>query len=127
MSTTRTERDSFGAIEVPADRLWGAQTQRSLEHFAISNERMPEDLIVVLARVKFACAGVNRNLGLLSEDKATAIIAAADEARTASFIPTMTSILASRPTMSFQPPCISPPRWAWSAESCRRWPGCARP
>ena len=79
MSTTRTERDSLGAIEVPADRLWGAQTQRSLEHFAISTERMPEDLIMALARVKSVCAGVNRDLGLLPEDKAAAIIAAADE------------------------------------------------
>ena len=41
--TTRTERDTFGPIDVPADRLWGAQTQRSMEHFAISGERMPPD------------------------------------------------------------------------------------
>ena len=79
MSTTRTERDSFGAIEVPADRLWGAQTQRSLEHFDISSERMPEEIILALATVKSACAGVNRELGLLPADKAAAIIAAAEE------------------------------------------------
>jgi len=79
MSTTRTEFDSFGAIEVPADRLWGAQTQRSLEHFDISNERMPEEIILALATVKSACALVNRQLGLLPADKATAIIAAAEE------------------------------------------------
>ncbi|MBL8405651.1 MAG: hypothetical protein JNL16_13985, partial [Dechloromonas sp.] len=48
---TRPERDSFGSIEVPADHLWGAQTQRSLEHFAISSERMPRNLIHALALV----------------------------------------------------------------------------
>jgi len=79
MSTTRTERDSFGSIEVPAERLWGAQTQRSLEHFDISSERMPEEIILALATVKSACALVNRELGLLPADKATAIIAAAEE------------------------------------------------
>jgi fumarate hydratase class II len=79
MRATRTEHDSFGAIEVPADRLWGAQTQRSLEHFAISSECMPEELIHALALVKSAGARVNRDLGLLPDDKATAIIAAAGE------------------------------------------------
>ena len=76
---TRTENDSFGPIEVPAERLWGAQTQRALEHFEISTERMPEELIVALAAVKRACAVVNRTLGLLPEDKAAAIETAADE------------------------------------------------
>jgi fumarate hydratase class II len=79
MTATRTEHDSFGAIEVPADRLWGAQTQRSLEHFAISGERMPEELVLALATVKSACAHVNRDLGLLAADKTSAIIAAAEE------------------------------------------------
>jgi len=79
MTVTRTEHDSFGAIEVPADRLWGAQTQRSLEHFAISGERMPEELVLALATVKSACAHVNRELGLLAADKTSAIIAAAEE------------------------------------------------
>ena len=79
MTATRTEHDSFGAIEVPADRLWGAQTQRSLEHFAISGERMPEELVLALATVKSACAHVNRELGLLAADKTSAIIAAAEE------------------------------------------------
>ena len=79
MTVTRTEHDSFGAIEVPADRLWGAQTQRSLEHFAISGERMPEELVLALATVKSACAHVNRDLGLLAADKTSAIIAAAEE------------------------------------------------
>jgi len=77
--TTRKERDSFGTIEVPADRLWGAQTQRSLEHFHISSERMPEEIIMALATVKRACALVNRDLGLLNNDKAKAIVQAADE------------------------------------------------
>lgn len=77
--TTRTERDSFGTIEVPADRLWGAQTQRSLEHFHISSERMPEEIMMALAAVKRACALVNRDLGLLDIDIANAIVQAADE------------------------------------------------
>ena len=62
-----------------ADRLWGAQTQRSLAHFAISTERMPDELIHALALVKSACAGVNQELGLLPGDLAGAIMAAADE------------------------------------------------
>jgi fumarate hydratase, class II len=78
-AATRTEHDSFGAIEVPADRLWGAQTQRSLEHFAISTERLPDAFVQALARVKAACARVNRELGLLPADKAAAIDAAAQE------------------------------------------------
>jgi fumarate hydratase class II len=79
MSASRTERDSFGDIEVPADRLWGAQTQRSLEHFRISTERMPDELILALASVKRACALVNRDLGLLEPTKAEAIARAAEE------------------------------------------------
>jgi fumarate hydratase class II len=75
----RTERDSFGAVEVPADRLWGAQTQRSLEHFDISSERMPKEIMLALAVAKSACARVNCDLGLLPKDKATAIGAAAEE------------------------------------------------
>jgi fumarate hydratase class II len=79
MSDTRVERDTFGPIEVPADRLWGAQTQRSLHHFKISGERMPRDLVRALALVKKACALVNLELGALEERKARAIVAAADE------------------------------------------------
>ncbi len=75
----RIETDSFGDIAVPADRLWGAQTQRSLQYFAISTERMPPELLQALAQVKRACAIVNRDLGRLPPDKAGAIIAAADE------------------------------------------------
>ncbi len=79
MSNFRKEHDTFGAIEVSADRLWGAQTQRSLEHFHISSEQMPPELIFALAQVKRACALVNRDLGLLSGEKAAAITQAADE------------------------------------------------
>ena len=52
MNTVRSEKDSMGAIDVPADKLWGAQTQRSLEHFRISTEKMPTSLI--------SCAGANQ-------------------------------------------------------------------
>ena len=79
MTAARKERDSFGDIEVPAERLWGAQTQRSLQNFRISGERMPLELIYALARVKRACAVVNAELGLLDKKKARAMIDAADE------------------------------------------------
>jgi fumarate hydratase class II len=75
----RIERDTFGNIEVPAERLWGAQTQRSLQNFKISGERMPPALIKALAQVKRAAAQVNKDLGVLDGKKADAIIAAADE------------------------------------------------
>jgi fumarate hydratase class II len=73
------EQDSFGTVEVPADRLWGAQTQRSLEFFDISCERMPEEMVLALATVKAACARVNRALGRLPDDKAAAIVTATAE------------------------------------------------
>ncbi|WP_252145037.1 class II fumarate hydratase [Yokenella regensburgei] len=79
MTTIRREKDSMGAIDVPADKLWGAQTQRSLEHFRISTEKMPDALIRALALTKRAAAKVNQDLHLLSDEKAGAIIAAADE------------------------------------------------
>ncbi len=75
----RIERDSFGDIAVDARRLWGAQTQRSLELFEISTERLPAELIGALARVKRAAAVVNAELGRLDRAKAQAIAAAADE------------------------------------------------
>jgi fumarate hydratase class II len=75
----RIERDSFGPIEVPADRLWGAQTQRSLANFKISKERMPDALLHALAVVKKASALVNMDLKILDEKKGRAIVAAADE------------------------------------------------
>ncbi len=78
-SPERVERDGFGDIAVPANRLWGAQTQRSLAHFAISDERMPGELLWALALVKRAAASVNAALGLIDADKAAAIVRAADE------------------------------------------------
>ena len=79
MTTHRSEKDSMGTIDVPADKLWGAQTQRSLEHFRISTEKMPVSLIHALALTKRAAAKVNQDLGLLAAEKAQAIIEAADE------------------------------------------------
>src|SRR3954470_22530457 len=79
MSGVRKEKDSFGEIEVPADRLWGAQTERSLRFFRISGERMPIAVVHALARVKKAAAAVNAGLGLLDKKKAKAIQQAADE------------------------------------------------
>ena len=80
MSTnTRVERDTFGPIDVPADRLWGAQTQRSIGNFDISGERMPVEIVQALVRIKRASAVVNRALGTLAADKSEAIVAAADE------------------------------------------------
>ena len=79
MSGTRTEKDSFGPIEVPADRLWGAQTERSRRFFRISSERMPLPLIYALALVKKTASAVNLELGLIKKDKAEAIGRAAAE------------------------------------------------
>ncbi|TKY81738.1 class II fumarate hydratase [Pectobacterium polonicum] len=79
MSTTRSEKDSMGPIDVPAERLWGAQTQRSLEHFRISEEKMPQALIYALAQTKRAAARVNMDLALLPAERGNAIIQAADE------------------------------------------------
>ncbi len=76
---TRVEKDTFGPIEVPADRLWGAQTQRSLKNFRISSEKMPALLIKALAQVKRAAARVNMDLGVLDPKKGKAIVQAADE------------------------------------------------
>jgi fumarate hydratase class II len=78
-SVGRIERDSMGEIEVPAEKLWGASTERSRRNFRISTERMPEPLIRSLVLVKKAAASVNRDLGLLDADKAAAIGKAADE------------------------------------------------
>ncbi len=74
---TRIETDSFGPIEVAADALWGAQTERSRRFFAIGSQRMPLELVHGLAEIKRAAAMVNRELGLLEPAKAQAIDAAA--------------------------------------------------
>jgi fumarate hydratase, class II len=79
MSGSRLEKDSFGTIEVPADRLWGAQTERSRRFFRISGERMPLGVVYALVLVKKAAAAVNAELGLLDQQKADAIRKAADE------------------------------------------------
>ena len=79
MNPERTEHDAFGDVAVPANRLWGAQTQRSLSNFAISSERMPFELLRALAQVKRAAAIVNAALGELDPAKAQAIAQAADE------------------------------------------------
>ncbi len=76
---TRSETDSMGAIEVRADRYWGAQTERSLMHFAIGSDRMPRGVIRAFGLLKKAAAEVNRDLGKLPEEKARLIIQAADE------------------------------------------------
>ncbi len=77
----RIETDSMGPIEVPADRYWGAQTQRSIHHFSIGGptERMPLEVVHAFGILKKACALVNRELGLLPPEKADLIVAAADE------------------------------------------------
>ena len=76
---TRTETDSMGAIEVPADHYWGAQTQRSLHHFAISANRMPVGIVRAFGILKRAAAEVNADLGLLPTEKRDLIVAAAVE------------------------------------------------
>src|SRR3989442_5379974 len=76
---SRIEKDTFGPIEVPAERLWGAQTQRSLQNFRIGSEKMPPALIKALAQVKRAAAQVNLDLKVLDAKKGKAIIEAADE------------------------------------------------
>lgn len=78
-SSVRLETDSLGPIEVPNDRYWGAQTQRSLKYFAIGEDLMPLEVIQGLAIAKKAAAIVNQSLGTLDPDKATLLIQAADE------------------------------------------------
>jgi len=75
----RVETDTFGPVEVPADRYWGAQTQRSLVNFPIGEERMPAPLVHALGLVKWAAARVNRALGVLDPERASAIERAARE------------------------------------------------
>ena len=75
----RLEKDTFGPIEVPADRLWGAQTARSLKFFSISTEKVPMDVIHAMAIVKTAAALVNKGNGSLKGEKSDAIVKAADE------------------------------------------------
>src|ERR1700681_3670152 len=76
---TRTETDSFGPIDVAADRYWGAQTERSRQNFRIGQDRMPMAIIRALGIVKLAAAQTNRELGLIDQRRARAIIGAARE------------------------------------------------
>src|SRR6202042_2615293 len=78
-NSTRTETDSFGPLEVPADRYWGAQTERSRQNFRIGQDRMPMPIVHALGLVKLASAETNRELGLLDKRRAGAIIRAARE------------------------------------------------
>lgn len=78
-ASTRTETDSMGAIDVPVEHYWGAQTQRSLEHFAIGCDKMPVEVIHAMALLKKAAAITNRELSVLSAEKADLIVRAADE------------------------------------------------
>jgi len=79
MTTTRTETDSFGPLEVPADKYWGAQTQRSIMNFPIGWERQPIAIVRALGVIKQACAKANKKAGVLDAEKADAIIQAAAE------------------------------------------------
>jgi fumarate hydratase class II len=79
MAGFRTEKDTMGEIQVPADRLWGAQTQRSIQNFKIGGDRFPREMIRALGVLKKSAARANQKLGLLKEEKAKFIIQAADE------------------------------------------------
>ena len=79
MTATRTETDSFGPLEVPADKYWGAQTQRSIINFPIGWEKQPVAIVRALGVIKQACAMANKELGNLDADRADAIIQAASE------------------------------------------------
>src|SRR5260370_16628606 len=116
MSGTRTEKDSFGPIEVPSDRLWGAQTERSLRFFRISGERMPLAVIYALALVKQAAAAVNFDLGLLDNAKSEAIRRAAAEVLAGRHDPESPLVVwqtgsrpPSKPTPTQAPPTPPPP------------------
>ncbi len=76
---SRVERDAFGPLEIPADRLWGAQTQRSIHNFRIGTERMPIEIMHALGLIKRAAADVNRALGSLDRKRALAIAAVAQD------------------------------------------------
>src|SRR6202040_2714964 len=76
---TRTESDAFGPLDIPADRLWGAQTEPSLHNFRIGTERMPIGIIHALGLIKRAAAEVNRDLGSLDAKRANAIVAVAQD------------------------------------------------
>jgi len=76
---TRSESDAFGPLDIRADRLWGAQTERSLHNFRIGSERMPIELVRALGLIKRAAAEVNRDLGSLDRRRAGAIVKVAQD------------------------------------------------
>src|SRR6185437_4763579 len=76
---TRSESDAFGSLDIAADKLWGAQTERSLRNFRIGTERMPSAIVHALGLIKRAAAEVNRDLGSLDRRRAGAIVAAAQD------------------------------------------------
>src|SRR5215831_4403818 len=75
----RTETDSLGRVEVPADKLWGAQTQRSLQHFSIGEDLIPREMIAAYATLKKAAASANHNGGRLDDQPHRLIVRACDE------------------------------------------------
>ena len=79
MAATRVEQDSLGSVNVPADKLWGAQTQRSLEHFSIGDDLMPREMIPAYAIVKKAAALVNHQAGRLGDNLKDLIVRVCDE------------------------------------------------
>src|SRR5262245_22580240 len=79
MTATRIEHDSLGPVEVPADKLWGAQTQRALEHFSAGDDLMPREMIPAYAIVKKAAAQVNHAAGRLDATRHDLIVRACDE------------------------------------------------
>ena len=79
MTTTRVEQDSLGPVNVPADKLWGAQTQRSLEHFSIGEDLIPREMIPAYAIVKKAAALVNHKAGRLGDTQKSLIVRVCDE------------------------------------------------
>ena len=81
MNATRMEHDTMGEIAVPADRHWGAQTQRSLENFKIGGQRQPKEIITAFAYLKEACALANVRAGKLTEEQGEAVAAVCREIR----------------------------------------------
>ena len=75
----RTEFDTLGIKKIDSQKLWGAQTQRSLENFKIGNDKMPKEIIVALGRQKKAAVSANHNIGLISKKLSSAITKACDQ------------------------------------------------
>src|ERR1700716_2568798 len=112
----RQESDSLGAVEVPADKLWGAQTQRSLEHFSIGADLIPREMITAYATLKKAAAAANNAGKRLDDRRHDLIVQACDEILAGEhgarprFTPTITSTWLNRRTILFHRPCMSRPR-----------------